>query len=462
MHVDLIQFVNVDPMKTILIANRGEIALRVIEAARNLGMKSVAVYSDADAKSLHVLQADHAVRIGPAPVGRSYLNQSAIVHVAQQTGCDAVHPGYGFLSENPQFVELCESHNIGFIGPTADTIRRMGDKVQARAEAIGSGITVVPGTSEPYTNPEPARAAANNIGYPILIKARGGGGGRGMRVVDSPTQFAQEFTQAAREAESAFGDGAIYLERYLDKVRHIEVQILGDLHGNVIALGERDCTVQRRHQKLVEEAPCAVIDNEVRSRLHDAAVQLGLAIGYQGAGTVEFVLAADRKNFYFIEMNTRIQVEHPVTEQLYGINLIEAQLRIARGERLHDIVRSQPGYGHAIEFRINAESWAHDFRPSPGMIRHWSLPAGVGIRVDTHCYKAFQISAFYDSMIAKLIVYGHDRNDALKRARAALGEFEIEGVDTTVGFHQQLLHNASFISGDIYTTWVEQEFLMEN
>ena len=445
-------------MERILIANRGEIAVRVIQAARKLGIQSVAIYTEPDAKSLHVLQADHAVRIGPSSVGGSYLNQSAIVHVAQQTGCDAIHPGYGFLSENPEFVELCELQGIRFTGPSADTIRRMGDKVQARTEAFDCGISVVPGTAQPYINPDDTIAEAVIIGYPILIKARGGGGGRGMRVVNSATSFASEFAQASREAESAFGDPALYLEKYLDKIRHIEVQILGDLHGNVIALGERDCTVQRRHQKLVEEAPCAVLDPTLRKKLHAAAVQLGQSIGYQGAGTVEFILTQDHQQFYFIEMNTRIQVEHPVTEQLFGIDLIEAQLRVARGETAANIVRSTQGYGHAIEFRINAESWQHNFRPSPGIIRRWKLPAGAGIRVDTHCYESFKVSVFYDSMIAKLIIYGHDRDHALARARDALSEFEIEGIETTVGFHQRLLDNAAFNTGEIYTTWVEREF----
>ncbi len=449
-------------MKRVLVANRGEIAVRVIRAARHLGIESVAIYTEPDAKSLHVLQADRAVRIGPSTAGDSYLNQSAIVHVAQQTGCDAIHPGYGFLSENSEFVELCELQGLQFIGPTADTIRRMGDKVQARTEASGSGINVVPGTSQPFTNSDDAFAQAASIGYPVLIKARGGGGGRGMRVVHTAASFAAEFTQASREAESAFSDPAMYLEKYLYKVRHIEVQILGDLHGNVVALGERDCTVQRRHQKLVEEAPCAVLAPNVRAQLHNAAVQLGQSIAYQGAGTVEFVLTQDRQQFYFIEMNTRIQVEHPVTEQLFGIDLVEAQLRLARGESVSDIVQTDRGYGHAIEFRINAESWRHDFRPSPGAIQRWKLPAGAGIRVDTHCYETFHISVFYDSLIAKLIVYGHDRSHALTRARAALSDFEIVGIDTSVGFHQHLLDNVSFTTGDIYTTWVEEEFLREN
>ena len=449
-------------MKRLLVANRGEIALRIVQAARNLGIESVAVFTDADARSLHVLQADRAVRIGPSPPMLSYLNQNALVHVAQSTHCDAIHPGYGFLSENSDFVELCESENMVFVGPASASIRCMGNKVQARAEAQKVGIDVVPGTMNPCTDLESAKIEAANIDYPVLIKARGGGGGKGMRVVDNESQFSAEFTQAAIEAESAFGDSALYLEKYLTRIRHIEVQILGDSQGEVVALGERDCTVQRRHQKLVEEAPCTVIDDALRRNLHENAVRLGRLIGYRGAGTVEFVLTEDRQQFYFIEANTRIQVEHPVTEQLTGIDLIEAQLRIARGENISEIVNGNSYSGHAIEFRINAESWQHGFRPSPGRIRNWKLPSGSGVRVDTHCYDSFDISPFYDSMIAKLIIHGHDRKHALQRADAALAEFRIEGIDTTLGFHQKLLANASFRSGDVYTTWVEQEFLTDN
>ena len=446
-------------MKRVLIANRGEIALRVVQAARKLGIESVAVYTDADARSLHVLQADRTVRIGPNAPSHSYLNQTAIVHVAQAEDCDAIHPGYGFLSENPEFAALCEMEGIQFIGPSSDTIQRMGNKVQARTEAMQAGVDVVPGSSQSCSDIEEAKLEAARIGYPVLIKARGGGGGRGMRVVNNESAFTAEFKQASAEAESAFGDPTIYLERYLDKIRHIEVQILGDADGKVAVLGERDCTVQRRHQKLVEEAPCPVIDNDVRSRLHSCAVQLGESIGYGGAGTVEFVLTQDRQQFYFIEMNTRIQVEHPVTEQLFGIDLIEAQLRVACGESVDEVVKSPSSNGHAIEFRINAEHWQNRFMPSPGKIQGWKLPAGSGVRVDTHCYETFSISPYYDSMIAKLIVHGHDRDHALRRAGIAITEFEITGIETTLGFHQQLLQNDSFRTGNIYTTWVEREFL---
>ena len=448
-------------MKRILIANRGEIAVRIVNACRNLGIESVAVYSDADAYSLHVLQADRAIRIGPPPASMSYLNQNSLVHVAVALNCDAIHPGYGFLSENPEFVELCDRERIKFIGPMADSLRRMGDKVQARAEAVKIGIPVVPGSSKAFTESAPALEESKVIGYPVLIKARGGGGGRGMRVANSPMEFVSYFAQATKEAESAFGDAALYLEKFLTGIRHVEVQILGDEYGDVIALGERDCTVQRRHQKLVEESPCFVIDDSVRNHLHQSAVQLGQAIGYQGAGTVEFILNDNRKQIFFIEMNTRIQVEHPVTELLFGVDLVEAQLRLAMGEKVSDVIGERSAVGHAMEFRINAEDWQSGFRPSPGTIRHWQPAAGAGIRVDTHIYESFRISPFYDSMIAKLIVHGHDRNHALKRARDALRQFRIDGVKSTIGFHRELLDHPAFQSGEISTKWVENEFLPE-
>ncbi len=446
-------------MRRILIANRGEIALRVVRAARNLGIESVAIYTDADARSLHVLQADHAVRIGPNSPLLSYLNQTAIVHVAQAMACDAIHPGYGFLSENSGFAELCEAQGIHFIGPSAETIRRMGNKVQARTEAMRAGIGVVPGSLESCIDSKRAMEEAARIGYPVLIKARGGGGGRGMRVVDDERSFIADYHQATTEAESAFSDPVVYLEKYLNKIRHIEVQILGGENGKVVVLGERDCTIQRRHQKLVEEAPCAFISDDLRGRMHQCAVQLGETIGYRGAGTVEFVLTQDRRQFYFIEMNTRIQVEHPVTEMLFGLDLIEAQLKVAQGECADKVVGSNSRQGHAIEFRVNAERWRHNFMPCPGQIRGWELPAGSGVRVDTHCHESFCVSPFYDSMIAKLIVHGYDREDAIRRAESAIENFTITGVDTTLGFHHQLLQHESFRTGDIHTNWVERKFL---
>ena len=449
-------------MKRVLIANRGEIALRVIQACRNLGIESVSVYTEADARSLHVLQADYAVKVGPSPATSSYLNQNAMIHIAQSMNCDGIHPGYGFLSEKSEFVALCESEGIRFIGPVSDSLNRMGDKAQARSEAVNLGISVVPGSSESFNDSASALEAANEIGYPILIKARGGGGGRGMRVVEDSLRFVREFAQASKESQAAFDDSELYLEKFLSGIYHVEVQILGDEYGDVVALGERDCTVQRRHQKLVEESPCMVIDADMRSQLHDCAIRLGRSIGYRGAGTVEFVLTEDRKNFYFIEMNTRIQVEHPVTEVLFGIDLVEAQLKLAMGSSVSEIVGNRSSTGHAIEFRINAENWQNGFRPSPGVIQSWNLPAGSGIRVDTHCYQRFRISPYYDSMIAKLIVHGHDRQHALERAERALRDFEIEGVATTIGFHQELLEQQAFKMSNISTKWVENEFLPEN
>lgn len=446
-------------MKRILVANRGEIACRVVQACRNLGIESVAIYTEADARSLHVLQADLAVKIGPSSPSLSYLNQNAVIHVAQSLECDAIHPGYGFLSENPSFVERCESEGVQFIGPSADSIRRMGDKAQAREEALQLGIDVVPGSNRSYCDPAAAAIEAAQIGFPVLIKARGGGGGRGMRVVDEESQFAAEFVQAAKEAQSAFGDSALYLEKFLTRIRHIEVQILGDRYGNVIALGERDCTVQRRYQKLVEESPCPVISNAMRESLLASAEMLGKSIGYRGAGTVEFIVSEDLEQMYFIEMNARIQVEHPVTEVLFGIDLIDAQLKLAMGARVLDVVGARKQIGHAVEFRINAENWRSGFQPSPGMIRVWRPPAGTGIRVDTHLYESFRISPYYDSLIAKLIIHGHDRNDALERARLALDDFAVGGVATTINFHRCLLEEPAFLESRVSTKWVEDSML---
>ncbi len=449
-------------MKRVLIANRGEIALRVVQACRNLGLESVAVYTDADKGSLHRLQADQAVKVGPSVTSLSYLNQKAIIHVAQSLNCDAIHPGYGFLSENPSFVHLCEAEGIQFIGPSACCVRMMGDKARARTKCKELNIPVVPGSQDAFEDVQTAMKALSSIEFPVLIKARGGGGGRGMRIVANEQQFFHEFMQASQEAEAAFSDSSLYLEKYLSRVRHVEVQILGDQQGQVIALGERDCTVQRRYQKLVEESPCPVLGEPLQKKLHQCAVRLGEAIGYVGAGTVEFVVTEDLQRAYFIEMNTRIQVEHPVTELLFGMNLIEAQLRLAMGVPVSAILDDQQPVGHAIEFRINAEDWEVGFQPSPGVIRTWRPPAGSGVRIDTHVYKSFQISPYYDSMVAKLIVHGHDRNHALARAENALESFQIEGIKTTIGFHCKLLQQPAFRSGNFHTKWVEEEFLTEN
>ncbi len=448
-------------MKRVLIANRGEIALRVVQACRNLGIESVAVYTDADKGSLHKLQADYAVKLGSNAASSSYLNQNAILHVALAQKCDAIHPGYGFLSENPTFVKFCETEKIKFIGPTSKCIQLMGDKARARTECEKLGIPIVPGSIDAFENVEDARKSLKSMGFPVLIKARGGGGGRGMRIVENVAQFVREFVQASQEAGAAFSDSALYLEEYLTRVRHVEVQILGDQYGNVIALGERDCTVQRRYQKLVEESPCPVLGHRLRDELHQSAVKLAKAIGYVGAGTVEFVVTEDLQRAYFIEMNTRIQVEHPVTELLFGLDLVEAQLHLAMGVQLSQLINNRAPLGHAIEFRINAENWQAGFQPSPGVIRNWSPPAGCGIRVDSHAYQSFRISPYYDSMIAKLIVHGHDRDHALARAEYALKSFVVEGIDTTIGFHCKLLLESAFRKGNVHTKWVEEEILSE-
>ena len=446
-------------MDRVIVANRGEIALRIIRACRNLNIQSIAIYTQADSRSLHVLQADQAFHVGDVKSESSYLNQQAILHIAEYTRCEGLHPGYGFLSENAEFALRCEFEGIRFIGPDSETIRCMGDKSRARAEAMKIGVPVIPGSSKSFTNSQEARESADQIGFPILIKARGGGGGRGMRVVHEHAEFERQFNQAAKEAQSAFSDSELYLEKYLTGIRHVEVQILGDCDGNVVSLGERDCSVQRRHQKLVEEAPCFVLSRKMREELLACAVRLGESIGYRGAGTVEFVVSEDLKAFYFIEMNTRIQVEHPVTECLYSIDLVEAQLKIAMGVPVSEILKGRSFIGHAIEFRINAENWKNDFRPSPGQISGWKMPGGAGIRVDTHCYETFSVSPFYDSMIAKLIVHGHDRDHAIQRAKAAICDFQIQGIDSTLGFHLKLLEHESFKTGNISTQWVEQEFL---
>ncbi len=449
-------------MKCILVANRGEIGVRIVKACRDLGIRSVAIYSEADRNSLHVRLADQAVKIGPSSVTSSYLSQPAILHTAVSCGCNAIHPGYGFLAENPEFAKACEEEGLLFIGPSPQTIQKFGDKSQARAEAAAAGVPVVPGSEDSFTTLTPALKEARRVGFPILIKARSGGGGRGMRVANNESEFTSLFPQATAEAASAFGDESMYIEKYLTKIRHVEVQILGDNYGNIQALGERDCTVQRRHQKLVEEAPCVVVSEITRRKMIDAAIRLGKSIGYKGLGTVEYVLCEDLETFYFIEMNTRIQVEHPVTEAIFGIDLVRSQIQLAMGHKLSDVIENANIDGHAIEFRINAENWKKDFLPSPGLISRWSPAAGTGIRVDSHVYESFRIEPFYDSMIAKLVVHGDSREQALKRAGFALDQFVVEGIDTTIGFHQKLLKQQQFVSGDIATNWVESRFLTES
>jgi acetyl-CoA carboxylase biotin carboxylase subunit len=448
--------------KRVLIANRGEIALRAIEACSRLGLESVSVYSSADRTAPHAWAADRSVCIGPPPGSQSYLNVDALLHVAEATGCGLVYPGYGFLAENENFARRCADAGLTFIGPAADTIRDMGDKARARELARSFGVPVVPGSATAYGDAREAEGVAAEVGYPLLLKASAGGGGRGMRVCREPTDFIALFGQASREAKEAFGDPSVYLERYFDRVRHLEVQVFGDTHGNMRQLGERDCSTQRRHQKLVEEAPSPALTSDERVRLLEAAVKLAAGVGYVGAGTIEFIFDEASRAFYFIEMNTRIQVEHPVTEARIGHDLIEEQLRVALGEPLSIPQETDWPGGHAMEFRINAEDAARGFVPSPGTIGHWQPPVSEGLRIDTFVYPGIKVQPYYDSMVAKLIVHGTDRQDVLERSRQALDSFGIEGISTTREFHRALLDDPDFASGKIHTRWVETEFMQRS
>ena len=441
--------------KKVLIANRGEIALRVIRACRELGLQTVAVYSEADRESLHVRFADDDVCIGPAPARDSYLRIPRLIAAAEITGADAIHPGYGFLAENAEFAETCAASRITFIGPTPDQIRTMGDKAAARAAMIAHGVPVVPGTPGPVEDVDEALAYAEQMSFPVIIKASAGGGGKGMRVARDSDDFARSFQLARSEALSAFGNGSVYVERYLERPRHVEFQILGDTHGTVLHLGERDCSVQRRHQKLVEESPCPVMTPDLRKRMGDAAVKGAKAIDYVGVGTVEMLLDEDG-SFYFMEMNTRIQVEHPVTEMITGIDLVKEQIRVAAGERM-SITETPEMRGHVLECRVNAEDPARNFQPSPGRIDVFHMPGGNGVRVDTHAYAGYAVPPFYDSMIAKLIVHGRDRTEALAKMRLALDTFIIEGVTTTIPFLRTLMDHPKFIAGDVHTKFLETE-----
>ena len=436
----------------ILIANRGEIALRVIRACRELGIGTVAVYSEADRDSLHVRFSDEDICIGP-PAGRdSYLNIPRIVAAAEITGAEAIHPGYGFLAENAEFAEICDRSGIVFIGPTADQIRRMGDKAEARRTMIEAGVPVVPGTKGAVDDVETARSEAERIGYPVIIKAAAGGGGKGMRVAESADVIENTFTMARNEASAAFNDARVYIERFVQRPRHVEIQVLGDSHGNLVHLGERDCSIQRRHQKLIEESPSPAITPETRQAMGDAAIAAGRAIDYSNAGTVEFLLT-DGGEFFFMEMNTRIQVEHPVTEMVTGVDLVKEQIRSAAGERIGE----PPALvGHAIECRINAEDPAHDFRPSPGKITAFHAPGGPGIRIDTHVYAGYSVPPYYDSLLGKLIAYGSTRDEALGRAYQALEEFIIEGVKTTIPFLREVLRHPDFVAGEFDTHFLER------
>jgi acetyl-CoA carboxylase biotin carboxylase subunit len=441
--------------RKVLIANRAEIALRVIRACRELGIETVAVYSEADRESLHVRFADDDVCIGPPPARDSYLKIPRIIAAAEITGADAIHPGYGFLAENAEFAETCAASNITFIGPTAEQIRVMGDKAAARRAMADVGVPIIPGTPGPVDDPDQALEFAASIGFPVIIKAAAGGGGKGMRVARDADDFARAFQLARSEALSAFGNGEVYVEKYLARPRHIEFQILGDTHGNIIHLGERDCSVQRRHQKLIEEAPSPAMTTELREQMGAAAVAGAKAIDYVGAGTIEMLLDEDGK-YYFMEMNTRIQVEHPVTEMLTGVDLVKEQIRVAAGEPLS--VRELPTLrGHVIEVRVNAEDPARNFQPSPGKIQTFHPPGGPGVRLDTHVYSGYTVPPYYDSLLAKLIVQGGDRTEAIARMRIALDSFIIEGVTTTIPFLGRVMQNERFIAGRVDTKFLERE-----
>ncbi len=441
--------------KKVLIANRGEIALRVIRACRELGIQTVAVYSEADRESLHVRFADDDVCIGPAPARDSYLRIPRIIAAAEITGADAIHPGYGFLAENAEFAEICTASNIAFIGPTADQIRVMGDKASARKAMADVGVPIIPGTPGPVEDPEEALILAREIGFPVIIKAAAGGGGKGMRVSNDPDDFARAFQLARSEALSAFGSGDVYVEKYLARPRHVEFQIMGDKFGKVIHLGERDCSVQRRHQKLIEESPSPGMTPDLRQRMGDAAVRGAKAIDYVGAGTIEMLLDQDG-SFFFMEMNTRIQVEHPVTEQITGIDLVKEQIRVAAGEPL-SIDEMPPLRGHVIEVRVNAEDPARNFQPSPGRIDVFHPPGGPGVRLDTHVYAGYTVPPFYDSLLAKLICQGRDRQEAIRRLQVALDGFIIEGVTTTIPFLGRVMQNPRFQAGQVDTKFLERE-----
>ena len=441
----------------ILIANRGEIALRIIRACRELGIKSVAVFSEADRDSLHTMLADEAICIGPAPSTKSYLDMSRILSAALAIGADAIHPGFGFLSENAKFAKHCDECNIKFIGPSSDIISMMGDKAAARNTMIKAGVPVVPGMEGAVVDVEEAEQIAKEIGFPLMIKAAAGGGGKGMRISYGIEDFREKFITAQQESIKGFSDDSMYMEKYIEKPRHIEFQILADEHGNVVHLGERDCSIQRRHQKVIEEAPSIAIDEKLRKSMGEAAIKAAKACSYINAGTIEFLLDKD-KNFYFMEMNTRIQVEHPVTELVTGVDLIKAQINIAAGKPLglkqEDIVIR----GHAIECRINAENPKFNFRPSPGTIKNLHLANGNGVRVDSHIYVGYKIPPNYDSMLLKLIVYAKDRDEAIAKMRSALGEMVIEGVDTNIDFDYEIINHEAYKNGDTDTHFIETHF----
>ena len=443
--------------KKILIANRGEIAVRIIRACREMGIQTVAVYSEADRDCLHTLLADEAICIGPAPSSQSYLNMEQILAATVALNADAIHPGFGFLSENAKFAKLCAECNIAFIGPSAEIINRMGNKSEARRTMIEAGVPVVPGSKEPVHQAEEALEMAKAIGFPVMIKASSGGGGKGMRISRGEEDFIENFNSAQLESVKGFSDDTMYIEKYIEKPRHIEFQIMADKFGNVVHLGERDCSIQRRHQKVLEESPCEVISDDLRRRMGETAVRAAKAVGYENAGTIEFLLDKNQ-DFYFMEMNTRIQVEHPVTEMVTGLDLIKEQIRIAAGEPL-SVTQDQVAIkGHAIECRINAENPEKHFMPCPGWITNLHMPGGNGVRVDTHIYNNYKVPPNYDSMLLKLIVHSKDRATAIAKMRSALGELIIEGIDTNLDFQYDILNNEAFQEGDTDTGFIPRYF----
>jgi acetyl-CoA carboxylase, biotin carboxylase subunit len=442
--------------KKVLIANRGEIALRVIRACRELGVETVAVYSEADRESLHVRFADDDVCIGPPPSRQSYLRIPNLIAAAEITGADAIHPGYGFLAENAEFADTCKASNITFIGPTGDQIRQMGDKATAKRLAQEAGVPTVPGTPGTVQDVDEALKHVEAIGFPVIIKATAGGGGKGMRVAQEAEQFAQSFSLAQNEALAAFGNGEVYVEKYLARPRHVEIQVMGDLHGTVVHFGERDCSVQRRHQKLIEESPSPALTAELRARMGEAAIRLASAINYAGAGTLEFLLDEDG-SFYFMEMNTRIQVEHPVTEMVTSFDLVKEQIKVASGEPVSFRGDGARLRGHAIECRINAEDPYRNFQPSPGVITAYHPPGGPGVRLDSHIYAGYTVPPYYDSLLAKVIVHGNDREEALARMGQALDSFVLEGVTTTIPFLGRVIRHPDFVAGRVDTKFLERQ-----
>ena len=447
-------------LKRVLIANRGEIAVRVIRACQSLDIETVLATSVADRDTLGTRMATRAVCIGPASSAQSYLRADLIAQAALGTGCDGIHPGYGFLSEKYELAKLCEENNLIFVGPTSDSLRKVGDKLIARNMAAEAGVPIVPG-SELVRSAQHAAETAQNIGYPVMLKAAAGGGGRGVFVAADADEIHASFERASTEARAAFGDGSLYLERYISNARHIEVQVLGDSHGNAVHLGERDCSIQRRYQKVIEEGPASILTPAIRVHLHDAALRLVKHLNYVNAGTVEFLYDANREEFFFIEMNARVQVEHPVSELITGVDIVQQQLRIAAGERLafsQDQIRIN---GHAIECRINAESPRDNFMPRPGRITRWESPQGEGIRLDSHCYAGYLVPPFYDSMIGKLLAFGTDRATAIARMRNALDDFYVDGITTNIDFHKAVLTHPDYLAGKVNTKWLENVFLPE-